>query len=140
MRTTLNALSSNLLWGLLSGLGAAVFFSLIAAVLYALASFRDISGGGVPLSTVIASYLLAGAVGGIVLGLLKPIVRRWWGAALAGTAIAFVLAFAIEVSSNGWITHWPADAFETMVSYALIFGPVGGVYVWNDRMRHRKSD
>lgn len=121
-------------WGL-TWARAAVIFCVVAAGIIQLAT---VLGGGPP--TIAARhgisfveltvvYVVSGAAGGLVLGLLRPIgARSDAGAALVGTAIMAVFGVAFLPTLYG-VRVWQRgrEPIEVLLLSALLGGPIFGV-------------
>jgi hypothetical protein len=104
--------------------GMAIFLvGLLHAVL------RGLPGGWTELSRMFALCMLGGLGGGAALGVLRPLVRGRFSAALVGipvAAIAFVLAAPLA---------WGLPPWDDSKLFALIVGSIGfgaylGSYFW----------
>jgi hypothetical protein len=74
--------------GLILGIAGGVFFSLSALLIVALRGPSMLDRLGVSLAGLLLVYIGGGAVGGTVAGMLLPLTRRRWGAALVGSVAA----------------------------------------------------
>jgi len=98
-------LLKNLKWGLRWGLTMAVGFTVIGVVATIGASLDATPRNDPSLLSLVGFYFLAGTVGGLLLGLLRPITRYKVGAMAVGTALAAVsisLLARIYVVTDGW--------------------------------------
>ena len=80
--------------GIRLGLGFAVAFSVIAAAIIALQAGTSGAGGyeaAKVWAIATAFYLAAGAAGGAVFGLLRPVQHRYWGRYLTAYLILFLV-------------------------------------------------
>ena len=120
----------NLKWGLRWGLIMAVGFTAIGVVATILASFDQTPRNDPSLVSLVGFYFLAGACGGLLLGLLRPITRSKVGAMFVGTALAAVslgLLARIYVVTDGWTV---VDTIGVAI-YSLVTGPVGALMLWH---------
>lgn len=128
------SLVKNLKWGLRWGLIMAVGFTVIGVVATIAASFDPTPRDDPSLASLVGFYFLAGTVGGLVLGLLRPITRYKVGAMLVGTAVAAIsvgLLARIYVATDGWTL---VDTF-LVAFYSLVAGPVATLMIWRVRAR-----
>jgi peptidoglycan/LPS O-acetylase OafA/YrhL len=128
----------NLKWGLRWGLIMAVGFTVIGIVATIGASFDPTPRNDPSLASFIGFYFLAGIVGGLLLGLLRPVTRSKVGAMLVGTAVAAVsigLLARMFVVTDGWTL---VDTIGVAL-YSLVTGPVATLLLLNVRSRRGKE-
>lgn len=132
---TIRALILNLKWGLRWGLTMAVGFTAIGVVATILASFDQTPRNDPSLASLVGFYFLAGACGGLVLGLLRPIAKYRVGAMVLGTAVvatSLALLDYMYVATDGWkLVDTILVAFVS-----LVCGPIATLMIW--RIRSRK--
>jgi hypothetical protein len=132
------SLVKNLKWGLGWGLTMAVGFTVIGAVAAIGASLDPTPRNDPSLASFVAFYFLAGTVGGLLFGLLRPITRYKVGAMLVGTAVAAVsvaLLARMFVVTDGWTL---IDTISVAL-YSLVTGPVATLMLWKVRARRGKG-
>jgi hypothetical protein len=127
-------LVKNLKWGLRWGLTMAVGFTAIGVLAAIAASFDPVPRNDPSLLSFVGFYFLGGSVGGLLLGLLRPITRYKAGAMFVGTALAAVslgLLARIFVITDGWTR---VDTVLVAL-YSLVTGPVATLMIWEVRAR-----
>ena len=123
---------SNLLMGM--GLG---FF--VATGFTVWITFIRLSAGPGPFEsldttygTTVALYYGGGFVGGILIGLLWPL-RRWpWGAALLGMVGVFPLYFGVELAQSGVTGAFTRYNVASSALLAFLVGGAVGLWSWLD--------
>ena len=114
----------------------AVGFTVIAIVATIGASFDPTPRNDPSLASFVGFYFIAGIVGGLLLGLFRPVIRYKAGAMFVGTAVAAVsisLLARMFVVTDGWTL---VDTF-LVAFYSLVTGPVATLMLW--RVRARRS-
>lgn len=140
LQKPMNKTIRNALWGVTWGVGMAMWFTLIATVIYVIAGAQRLEGFPMTLPALIGTYCAGGILAGFVVGLLRPLGRRWWGAMLIGVVGAFLTMLSVGIAMEGWITRWDRSNFEAAVTYSLLAGPVTGLLVWWKYVRNSHSD
>jgi hypothetical protein len=115
----------------------AVGFTVIAIVATIGASFDPTPRNDPSLASFVGFYFVAGIVGGLFLGFLRPIVRYKPGAMFVGTAVAAVsigLLARMFVVRDGWTL---VDTIGVAL-YSLVAGPVATLLIWQGRTRRAK--
>jgi hypothetical protein len=94
---------------------------------------------GLPISIVIAVYAIYGLIGGILLGLLRPLTNRMIGAAIVGWLLAFGVyaGFSISMGYPPWRWNWFYSLLLAVA--ALIVGGSGGVAHWRRHVGQRRA-
>lgn len=113
---------ANVVWGLYWGLCGAVFYSLVAVLIH----IADGPTGRTSLGATIEGYFLGGVIGGMALGMLRPITRFGWGAALTGAVVAVPVWMGGLVAVEGWTRIDQAD-LQMVVLVSAISGPICGL-------------
>lgn len=124
-----NRLWDDLTFGVMWALVVAVALCLWVTVLYLIAGSEPFSENHTTYMAVIATYLTGGVGAGVMLGLLRPIVHRRWGACLAGGLAAIPLALAIRVSQEGF-APWVHSDTMVIVVFGGFMGPAVGYNFW----------
>jgi hypothetical protein len=93
-----------IVWGMRWGARFAVVFGGFAALLFILDGPRSFREYGTSLQRVLAVYAVSGVVGGLILGLAKPILRYPAGSAVTGLLVGTCVgvAFAAFDHSLSW--------------------------------------
>lgn len=118
----------NLAWGCYWGMCGAVFYVLIAIVVYLVQGRLAFQARGITLPAVVKGYLFGGLGAGVVLGLLRPLGRWWWGAAVIGFFCAAPVWLGGLIANHGFtmLTH---DEVLMVLTLAALSGPICGVMV-----------
>ncbi len=132
LTTFMRRVRSNLLMGM--GLG---FF--VATGFTVWITFIRLSAGPGPFESLdttygatVALYYGGGFVGGVLIGLLLPL-RRWpWGAALLGIVGVFPLYFGVELAKSGVTDAFTRDNVATSTFLAFVVGGAAGLWFWFD--------
>jgi len=87
-------------------------------------------------SATVALYWAGGLVGGLLVGMLLPL-RRWpWGAALLGMVGVFPLYFGVELTNSTVASAFTLDNLATSAFLAFLVGGSAGMWVWLDENPH----
>jgi hypothetical protein len=125
-RSYRRALRANLRWGLAWGLTAAVGFSLWASGIALLRGSTRFEQYGVALGTVIVTYLSAGVVGGVLLGLGRPLLRWRLGSVVVGALVGIAFYTAIGISVDGI----RLETFVLGAAIGVLGGGLAGAFWW----------
>jgi hypothetical protein len=110
----------DLQWGLSWGLFGAFFFSCIATAIVALSGKSPKSKYGLTLLEIIQAYFAAGLLLGLILGWLRPLTERRWGAILVGALAGTTIYTTIGVAMWGVTSE--------AIAAGLVLGiPMGGL-------------
>ena len=120
----------NIGWGLAWGCGYAVFFSVIALLIYLFGASTPFQANRTTLPVVLLAYLTGGLIGGVLVGLLRPLNRWKRGAALMGLVGASAAYSAIGIAASGWFWQWNPEDIFAAVAAPLLIGPALGVKIW----------
>ena len=101
---------SDVLWGVGWGSAMAAAFSLFVGAQALLDGGASVRGSGTSVGRVIATYWVAGVGAGAVLGLLRPMLPRALGRALAGWVCGAVVYGCIGLARDGWTPELPRMA------------------------------
>src|SRR5436190_5839394 len=90
-----NQLANNIRWGLRFGLTLAVLFSVYVGLLVVLEIKRPFENNHIRPLALIAAYFVGGTLGGLIVGLARPLITSGWRAAFTGvlTVIPFFMTF-----------------------------------------------
>ena len=115
--------------GLFLGLCVGAAFASIVGVQIIFRGTDWLLERGLHPASVLVGYLLGGAVGGVIIGLLAPMGRTWYGAAVLGFVVAvpvfYVMAPVAEPPEG-----WAVGLTRTVLELSLFMGPVIGLGVW----------
>lgn len=115
----------NIRWGLRVSFGFAIvcgLFAAIARIFGGTAVFRNLF----TLQQLLLSYLVLALASGLMLGLLRPIMRTLSGAALTGAVIGLLLAGEVRtfVLGAGPLEHFDIE----LLLFLGISGVIGGFF------------
>ena len=123
-------LRANLRWGLLWAAWIVAGFSLIPLAIYAVRGDEPFRQRGVTLGTVLLSYVAAGAMGGVTIGLLRPLSASRIGGAIVGNLVAFMVFVVGGIWYYGFPQHWEAGDWVVVAGLSVIFGTYLGITAW----------
>lgn len=110
------------------GLGLALVLSVFVVLVRGASMFGEGGGGVKGLLAVVLSYLVAGLVGGAVVGVLKPLGRSVVGSALLGFLASMPVFLAFQYFDQGPAV-WSTGRLIDMVLFACVLGaPLGVIY------------
>lgn len=119
------------------GVSMGVFFCLIALVIFLFRGHRPFDANHVSLLRTLATYLVAGALGGLVVGLTLPLTRWVLGAALVAFVAAFVVWFLV-----GWSIS-PQEPFVAIAHTSAVLGAAFGLPIgigfWYQNRRYERT-
>jgi len=107
--------------GVVMGVSMGVFFCLIALAIVLFRGHQPFDANQVSLVRLLSTYLLAGALGGLVVGIALPLTRWMPGAALVAFAAAFVLWFCV-----GWSIN-PREPLVSILHTSAVLGAAFGL-------------
>jgi hypothetical protein len=93
--------------------------SLVAVAIYAIRGPDTFARLGVTLTSTVSLYLIAGVIGGALVGTLLPMTVWRWGAAVVGILAAVPLYVGVAVLLG------QSDVFSGLVAAVLVGGVVG---------------
>lgn len=132
MNTNDNALSvpvlKNVRWGITWGISLAGVFSAYVCTLALIHRSVRFDAYGTTVWLVVLCYIASGVIGGLVLGILRPITTILAGAIITGIASAVPFFIAVWVASDGLPRHWKPGSVEGIVLFSVILG--GGLGAW----------
>lgn len=117
----LSRLLRNLRWGALWGLCGAVVYCAYGVVLFLLAGERPFAAKGTTFGAVMAAYLTGGVGAGLILGVLRPLGRWWWGSAVMGLVCSVPIWAAMIFAVTGHF-YW-----KVVAVLSAVMGPVAGM-------------
>ncbi len=123
-------LRRDLRWGIMWGLGFAAVYTFVAALIFAVEGQHPFEANDATLGEAIVGYVLGGLVGGVLLGLLRPLTARRWGAVFVGILVGVPAVGAVVLPIEGPPSAWDqADLFAVVV-LGTILGAFGGNHYW----------
>lgn len=123
-------LLGNLKWGVGYGLIFAVLFSLIVIVQYLLAGPGVAASRGIPVVAAIGAYFGGGIIGGVLLGLLRPLTRWRLGSAVVGIITCLPLSVAFALAFEGRPSNWSVEMVAAGIIVAVLIGGMSGYQWW----------
>ena len=112
-------------------------FCLVALVIFLLRGFQPFDSNHVSVMRTLATYLAAGALGGLVVGFTLPLTRWMPGAALVAFLAAFVVWFVV-----GWSISPEEPLLATARASAVLgaaFGLPIGVGFWYQNRLYKRT-
>jgi len=120
----------------IAGVAMGILFCLVALVILLFRGRQPFERNHVSVVGVLATYLLAGALGGLVVGLALPLTRWMLGAALVTFITAFVVWFCV-----GWSIS-PGEPLLSIAHTSAVLGaafglPIGVGFWYQNRLYQR---
>ena len=125
-------LLSNVVWGIKWGLVYAAIYCAWVVVLIVLNGSLTIPfRKDMPVNAllVMATYLWGGVTAGAVLGLLRPLARHRWGAAMVGLAAGLPVALGVRAGMKGF-APWEGEDTFLLAVFAVFMGGGSGLVTW----------
>ena len=121
------ALRHNLLTGLLAGLAMAVVCTAMVGVLIAAGATEAglEEAYGLSIKELLALYAAGGIVGGLIWGILRPLNKWWWGAAINGYCAMLPFCWA---AAPAILKGQPPMSRLAVTLLGGVMGAVGGPY------------
>jgi hypothetical protein len=107
--------------GVVMGVSMGVFFCLIGLVILLVRGHRPFDSNQVSVARLFITYLVAGALGGLLFGLALPLTKWMPGAALVAFFTAFVVWFCV-----GWSIS-PEKPLLSIVHTSAVLGAAFGL-------------
>ena len=114
-------MSRDIKHGVVLGVAMAVFFCLIALAILLFRGLGPFERNQVSVVRLLATYLSAGALGGLILGVTLPLTKWLPGAALIAFLVAFVVWFCV-----GWSIS-PLKPLLSIVHTSAVLGAAFGL-------------
>jgi CHASE2 domain-containing sensor protein len=132
----MEALRTNLRWGLRRALLIAAVFSCWALLLSGISGSGAISDRyGISVWGIVAAYFAAAVLGGAVAGVSRPLMRFWPGAVAVGAVVGTLGYGAIFLAGDGWAGFDPTGP---LLLGSTVGGGVG-FYLWRKSRRSSLS-
>lgn len=132
-RTTV---AENVRWGLWYGIAMACGYSAIVILIFLARGPTPFVHNGVSIVSTIAVYAVGGTLGGLILGLLRPLTRHLLGVLLTAMPVSAPLWGGILVATRGVPWGWNENTWITFAILTCFFGPLFGLVNWS---QNRKS-
>jgi hypothetical protein len=125
--------ATNIAWGLSWSFRFVLVYSLLAALVYAIAGPPDKS---VTLVELVGTYVVLGLLVGIVIGLLRPISRTRAGSTVLGVIVGAVVYVGGGISFFGIaIIREPGPMTAFLIAASIVGGLSGSKWWKNDQNR-----
>ena len=121
-------LPQDLGWGIFWGLAFALVLTIVLVLLYAVRGSALFETYDTTFGGVVAVYFAGGLAGGAVVGLLRPLTRWRWGAAMVGVFAALPVGAAGRVLRYGLAPWGPKDTITLVIFAVALGGTVGWIY------------
>ncbi|HEY9514327.1 MAG TPA: hypothetical protein VIQ74_01510 [Gemmatimonadaceae bacterium] len=112
------------------GIGSASIFAAWVVFVYTFRGPDALERVHVGLGPLLAFYMGAGVLGGLIVGLLWPILRWRLGAYFTSLVVALILTFALVVTLFGNPAYWDRSHWITVLIMTVIFGLQFGNSLW----------
>lgn len=130
MKIISRSLAIDVRWGLAWGLGMTFFLSVVATVT-TLGHTRDFAERyGLTFAQLLGSYLVAGTLGGLILGAFRPVTKSRFGAFLIGSVLGITSYWTIRISMGH---SSRGDLIGMAVIGTIVGGGLGVVYFDKDK-------
>ena len=124
--------AANIRWGIRWGTTLASIYSLLALVINGLSAGEAFSRKGITLGQTIALYMASGVIGGIVVGLLRPVMKTRFGASAVGVVAAIPLSVGISILRSGSPSGWNDETWVPTLITAGVLGGLGAQVLWSE--------
>ena len=104
-------------------------YSAFAVALYAFRGSDPFTANGTTFGGTVVAYFVGGAGAGAVLGLLRPLARSRWGAAVVGFFCALPVWLGAAFAIDGVAALHAEDLLLTLL-FSVLSGPICGVIAW----------
>lgn len=108
------------------GIVMATLYSLWVTVVYYLGGPSALAEHNLTLPMAVATYYFAGAIGGLIVGVMLPLARHPLGAILVGIVVGFVAFFSMGVATKGMPPEWSSRDWKGVLVLGLLWGGFGG--------------
>ncbi|HVS59781.1 MAG TPA: hypothetical protein VHE82_03695 [Gemmatimonadaceae bacterium] len=135
--TVVDRIVSDVKLGVVCGLLLAAFFCVIALLVYLFKGPQPFAENQTSLVVVLASYLMAGGLGGLVVGLILRLAKWMFGAALVGFVATYIVWFLV-----GWSIKPQEPLVEILKSSVVLaaaFGLPIGIGLWYQVRRYQRT-
>lgn len=126
----------NIAWGIRWGVLFSLGFIAYIALLFLARGQAPFAEYGMTFGRLVTLYLGAGMASGAVVGVLRPLGRWFWGAAVIGFFAGVVVASCLMFLENG-VFAWGAEDVVKVTVLGLVWGPAGGLML---RTLFRRTD
>ena len=121
---------SNIFWCVVYGLGGGMAFTVWVTILFLLRGTEPFDKQGVSFAAVVLFYLVGGATGGVIAGVLWPLTKWRAGAYLVGLLVALVVSTGLMFLLEGNPLSWGIAVILTILIMTVIYGLYIGYQIW----------
>jgi hypothetical protein len=100
------------------------------SIVYAVSGPEPFERNGVTFSSVVVTYIIIGAVGGGIVGLLRPFSTTKIGAYAIGLIVGLFGAMSIGILVAGSPLRWQLPEWGTMPIFTIVMGWLVGSELW----------
>ncbi len=122
-------------WGVMHGAAIAGGYSAFACVMFAIRGPRLVAVYHLSLGGFIGLYFLAGILGGILVGVLKPIAKWHLGAVALGAIVAMPVYLCTAWVLGDHPASWSGSQWFFNLSFILVIGGYAGDRFWTPAPR-----
>lgn len=108
------------------GIGIGGFLCILPLLSYLLFGSKAFDELNTSLPKVLLLYIVGGCVAGILVGVVMPIIRSDFMAAVVGSVVGILATGAMQIMETG-ITTWTFDSIATVVVLGIGLGGALGV-------------
>ena len=128
--TSQKPFARNIAWGMKWGFSAALFFGAWITLVRLASGTQPFDDLGLSYGTAMAAYFAFGVLGGVLLGLFRPLTVTALGSAIAGWLLAFIVyaGFGALLDTPPW--EWDSFMLTVMLLASLLVGGTSGVIYW----------
>jgi hypothetical protein len=119
-------LAERIRWGVNRGLPIGLVYSAFVLSMYYVKGPAYLGAPGIPVSLGVGLYIVAGTIGGAIVGALLPLLRRTGGRALVGIAVMLPVCAAFGTMLFGAPTGWQGPEWFAILSSGFLLGGLGG--------------
>ncbi len=128
----LSKFARNVGLGVAGGTFFACCFSAYVLVLYFAAGSPAPQGAQQgSLGSVVAGYFASGISIGLLVGILLPLTKWWWGAMIVGAVAGIPLYVAMEFADSGQVIGLDSILTAQVLGFAVTFGSLAGLVLWH---------
>lgn len=120
-------------WGLIYGIGLAAIYAAYVIVLFLFAGSEPFDELEVSLPAVLGAYFFGGLLGGVVLGLLRPLAKTLLAYMAVGMVVALPVVFGLVLIKSGPLSGWSRPECIVMLVLTTFYGIGGGYVAWKFR-------
>jgi hypothetical protein len=105
-------------------------FTVWVTILFLLRGTEPFDKQGVSFAAVVLFYLVGGATGGVIAGVLWPLTKWRAGAYLVGLLVALVVSTGLMFLLEGNPLSWGIAVILTILIMTVIYGLYIGYQIW----------